>query len=103
MLMSTDVVLLSPWCDHRSDANCGVKHGATESPVLFSKLLDDLLTSIKQEKQGMVLDQMSVDGACFMDDILSWKCPIEDLHAMMKALIPALAYYGLRVQPGKRK
>ena len=39
MLMSREVVLSLPWGDHAIDANTGVKQGATESPLLFAKLL----------------------------------------------------------------
>ena len=39
LLMSRDMMIAMPWCDYNIDANVGVKQGATESPILFAKLL----------------------------------------------------------------
>ena len=65
MLMSREVVLSLPWGDHAIDANVGVKQGATESPLLFAKLLDDVLSDIQQDHIGPVREEIPVDGACF--------------------------------------
>ena len=61
MLMSREVVLSLPWGDHAINANTGVKQGATESALLFAKLLDDILGSISQEHVGPVLEEIPVD------------------------------------------
>ena len=101
MLMSREVVLSLPWGEHAIDANVGVKQGATESPLLFARLLDDILSEIRQESMGPVLEEIPVDGACFMDDVLAWKSSITSLQALMDKLLPKLAAFGLRIQPTK--
>ena len=101
MLMSREVVLSLPWGDHAIDANVGVKQGATESPLLFARLLDDILSEIKHESVGAVLEEIPVDGACFMDDVVTWKSSIGTLQALMDKLLPKLASFGLRIQPAK--
>ena len=95
MLMSSDMVVALFWNDHPVDANIGVKQGA---PVLFARLLDDLLSDICMEQEGI-----PVDGACYMDDILGWKSSIEGMQKFVDVLVPKLAAFGLRVQPAKCK
>ena len=101
MLMSKEVVLSLPWGDHAIDANVGVKQGATESPLLFAKLLDYILSDIQQQSVGAVLEEIPVDGACFMDDVLAWKSSITSLQTLMNQLLPHLAFFGLHIQPAK--
>ena len=101
MLMSSEVVLALPWLDYEIDANIGVKQGATESPILFAKLLDCLLQEIKHEGNMPVLESLPVDGNCYMDDILTWKASIRGLQGFLDVLLPLLSYYGLQVQPTK--
>ena len=101
MLMSREVVLALPWLDYQIDANIGVKQGATESPALFAKLLDTLLHEIQHEHVSPVLEALPVDGNCYMDDVLAWKASISGLQSLLDALLPALSYYGLEVQPLK--
>ena len=101
LLMSRDMMIAMPWCDYHIDANVGVKQGATESPILFAKLLDDILSDIRHETQGAVLGDVPVDGACFMDDVLTWKASLATLQTFVDMLVPRLAVYGLEVQPAK--
>ena len=101
MLMSREVVLSLPWGEYAIDANTGVKQGATESPLLFARLLDDILSEIQHEHVGPVLEDIPSDGACFMDDVLTWKSSIASLQSFMNKLIPSLAGYGLHIQPTK--
>ena len=42
LLASTDLVLQLPWELRAIVSNVGVKQGATESPLFFARLLDDL-------------------------------------------------------------
>ena len=99
--MSREVVLSLPWGEHTIDANIGVKQGATESPLLFAKLLDDVLSDIEHVQVGPVLEEVPADGACFMDDVIAWKSSISALQAFMDKLLPSLAKYGLHIQPAK--
>ena len=101
MLMSREVVLALPWGEHAIDANIGVKQGATESPLLFAKLLDDILSDIRQKHVGPVLEDIPTDGACFMDDVITWKASVATLQSFMNKLLPSLAMYGLHIQPAK--
>ena len=73
MLASTEVVLALPWEDVLLHANTGVKQGSTESPVVFGRLIDDILGSINRAGEGEILPQMGSDGCAFMDDVITWK------------------------------
>ena len=101
MLMSRDMMIAMPWCDYAIDAIVGVKQGATESPILFAKLLDDILGGIHHETNGAVLQDMPADGACYMDDVLTWKSSLKTLQSFVDLLVPRLAAFGLEVQPTK--
>ena len=101
MLMSREVVLSLPWGNHNLDANIGVKQGATESPLLFAKLLDNILSEIEHVQVGPVLEDIPADGICFMDDVVAWKSSISALQMFMNRLLPILAKYGLHIQPAK--
>ena len=101
LLMSREMMITLPWCDYTIDENVGVKQGATESPILFAKLLDDILNGIRHEGHGAALQDMNVDGACFMDDVLTWKASLSSLQDFVDMLVPRLAEYGLEVQPTK--
>ena len=102
MLASTEVVLALPWEDTLLHANTGVKQGSTESPAIFSRLVDDVLSSIDRAHEGQVLPQMGNDG-CAMDDIITWKSTVGALQAFVDELLPKLAEFGLHVQPTKSK
>ena len=101
MLMSGDIVLVLPWSDHEMKANIGVKQGAAESPILFAKLLDDLLSEVGLEADSAILSEIPDDGACYMDDVLGWKSSILGLQRLLDALLLKLAEFGLHVQPAK--
>ena len=101
MLMSGEVILALPWLDYQVEANIGVKQGATESPILFAKLLDSVLCEIQHELVSPVLEALPTDGNCYMDDILTWKSSVGGLQLLLDALLPALSHYGLEVQPMK--
>ena len=73
MLASSDLILSLPWHDVQLYASSGVKQGATESPALFSRLIDEILCSIALQKEGQIVEGMECDGAAFMDDIITWK------------------------------
>ena len=103
MLASAEVVLSLPWHDVQLQANSGVKQGATESPALFSRLIDEVLCSIPLQHEGQIAQDMNCDGAAFMDDIITWKSDIVSMQRFVDRLVPLLAAYGLRVQPSKSK
>ena len=103
LLASTDLVLHLPWEQHLINSNVGVKQGATESPLLFARLLDDLMSNVGLEGDETVLSDLLQDSAIFMDDVLSWKRSIQGLQTFVDKLLPMLAYYGLVVQPAKCK
>ena len=95
------MTLCLPWENHPSASNVGVKQGATESPLLFAKLVEDILTSIDEQGKGDIVEGMECDGGAFMDDIPTWKNSMAALRDMVDKLLPALARYGLKVQPFK--
>ena len=103
MLASTEVVLALPWEDVLLRANTGVKQGSTESPAIFSRLIDDILSSVARDAEGEILPEMGNDGCAFMDDVITWKRTITSMQAFVNELLPKLAEFGLRVQPSKSK
>ena len=103
MLASTEVVLALPWEDVWIHANTGVKQGSTESPAIFGRLIDDVLSSIDRCLEGEVIPQMGCDGCAFMDDVITWKRTIDSMQNFVNELLPKLAEFGLDVQPSKSK
>ena len=103
MLASTELLLHLPWEDYAIEANVGVKQGATESPLLFARLLDDIMTSVGLASDAPTLPDLCHDSAVFMDDVLVWKLTLEGLQRFVDKLLPLLLYYGLAVQPEKCK
>ena len=103
MLASTEVVLALPWEDVLLHANTGVKQGSTESPVVFGRLIDDILGSINRAGDGEILPQMGNDGCAFMDDVITWKRTITSMQSFVNELLPKLAEFGLHVQSSKSK
>ena len=103
LLASTDLILHLPWEQHSIISNVGVKQGATESPVLFARLLDDLMNRVALADDDKVLDDLPHDSAVFMDDVLAWKHSINGLQRYVDRLLPLFADFGLVVQPAKCK
>ena len=103
LLASTDLVLDLPWNQATIESNVGVKQGATESPLLFARLLDDLMSEVQLANDEKVLHDLPHDSAVFMDDVLTWKRSVEGLQRYVNKLLPLLADFGLFVQPDKCK
>ena len=103
LLASTDLVLHLPWEQHGIISNIGVKQGATESPVLFARLLDDLMGRVGLAVDDQVLNDLPHDSTVYMDDVLAWKHSIQGLQRFVDKLLPILAEFGLVVQPTKCK
>ena len=103
LLASTEVILALPWEDVPLHANTGVKQGSTESPVIFSRLIDEILSSIVREREGEVIPGLGNDGCAFMDDVITWKRTITSMQDFVNELLPKLAEFGLYVQPTKSK
>ena len=103
LLASSDLVLHLPWEQHGINSNIGVKQGATESPLLFARLLDDVMCDVGLEDDEKILPDLPRDSAVYMDDVLAWKCSIKGLQAFVDKLLPKLSYFGLAVQPAKSK
>ena len=103
LLASTELLLHLPWEDHAIHANVGVKQGATESPLLFARLLDDLMMTVGLASDDAVLPDMCHDSAVFMDDVLTWKQSLKGLQQFVDKLLPLLLHFGLVVQPEKCK
>ena len=87
------------WCgEFFHHFQCRVKQGATESPLLFTKLVDEILTVIEEPGRGDVVEGMDCDGGAFMDDSVTRKCSMRELQALVDKLPPEVERYGLRVQ-----
>ena len=92
-----------PWEQHRVVSNVGVQQGATESPLLLARLLDDMMGRVCLADDDKVLADLPHDSTVFMDDVLSWKRSVKGMQRFVGKLLPMLAYFGLVVQPAKCK
>ena len=101
MLAAADLVLALPWGCYDIHSNTGVKQGATESPLLFGRLIDEILSEIPFIPQNAVFQDVMSDGVCFMDDIVAWMTSVPALQQFLNALLPRLEAFGLFVQPLK--
>ena len=101
MLAAADLVLALPWGCFNVHSNTGVKQGATESPLLFGRLIDEVLNEIPFVPQNAVFPDLQSDGGCFMDDIIAWLNSVPALQQFLNALLPRLEAFGLFVQPLK--
>ena len=103
MLAASDLILALPWGCHQIQSNTGVKQGATESPLLFGKLVDEILNAIPIDPESLVFRDLEEDGGCFMDDIIGWMKSLQALQKFLSALLPKMREFGLFVQPPKCK
>ena len=101
MLAAADLVLALPWGCYDIHSNTGVKQGATESPLLFGRLVDEILGEIPFDARSAVFPDLASDGVCFMDDIIAWMKSVPALQQFLNALLPKLKAFGLFVQPLK--
>ena len=95
LLAAADLVLALPWGCFDIHSNTGVKQGATESPLLFGRLIDEILSEIPFDPRHAVFPDLQSDGGCFMDDILAWVNSVPALQQFLNALLPRLAAFGL--------
>ena len=103
LLAAADLALALPWGCHDIHSNTGVKQGATESPLLFGRLIDEILGDIPCMPGSLVFPDLEEDGGCFMDDIVGWHRSLETLQLFLNALLPRLREFGLFIQPPKCK
>ena len=101
MLAAADLMLALPWGCYDIHSNTGVKQGATESPLLFGRLMDEILSEIPLPPHHAVFPDLVSDGGCFMDDVIAWRNTVPALQCFLNALLPKLEVYGLFVQPLK--
>ena len=101
MLAASDLVLALPWGSFNIHSNTGVKQGATESPLLFGRLVNEILNDIPFTAHHAVFRDLQSDGGCFMDDIVAWVSSLPALQQFLNALLPRLGALGLFVQPLK--
>ena len=101
LLAAADLVLALPWGCYDIHSNTGVNQGATESPSVFGRLIDEILSEIPLAPQHAVFPDLPSDGGCYMDDVLAWFNSIPALQHFLNALLPKLAAFGLFVQPLK--
>ena len=101
LLESSQVTLRLPWGEVGIDSNSGVKQGAVESPILFAKLMDDILSGTQMYDEGYILQGIDSTGCCFMDDVVTWRASIQSLQQCVNHLLPVLKQFGLEINPGK--
>ena len=103
MLAAADLIPALPWGCRQIHSNTGVTQGATESPLLFGKLVDEILNAIPIDPDSLVFGDLEEGGGCFMDDIIGWMKSLHALQKFLNALLPKLREFGLFVQPPKCK
>ena len=100
LLKTSSLVIALPWGEVNLSTTTGVKQGSTESPILFSKLVDVLLERLPAQ-QGPLFADLAVQGTAFMDDTILWQSSLEAMQIQLNALVALLAEYGLFLQPKK--
>ena len=102
MLSTNDLQVILPWGDQVDiSSGVGVKQGSTESPSLFSRLMDDILVEVRRLQGGTLFDDLHDSTAAFMGDVLGWFPDAAALDTFFRALLPRLAAFGLKLQPAK--
>ena len=90
-----------PWDTFELCCNRGVKQGATESPGLFSRLLDAILCETASKVRTKLFADLDSEAAGFMDDIVAWQGSIQAMQVYATTLQAGLAEAGLELQPDK--
>ena len=94
--------MILPWGDQVDIySGVGVKQGSTESPGLFSRLMDDILVDVSSMQGDTLFDDLGDSTAAFMDDVLGWFPNAAALDLFFRALLPRLRAFGLTLQPSK--
>ena len=102
MLATNHLQVILPWSDQVDiSSGVGVKQGSTESPSLFSRLMDDILVEVRGLQGDTLFDDLGDSTAAFMDDVLGWFPDAAALNIFFRALLPRLGAFGLTLQPTK--
>ena len=60
-----------PWATTTVTTTQGVRQGSPESPILFSKTVEEVLFET-EGSEGLVFDDLDTHSGSFMDDIVLW-------------------------------
>ena len=90
-----------PWDAFELACNVGVRQGSTESPGLFSKLVDVILQEVARPQVENPFPDLPAGESAFMDDLLCWRRNMEHMQAYVGVLLDHLAKAGLVLQPRK--
>ena len=72
--------IVLPWTSATVTTTQGVTQGLPESPILFSKIVEEVLHA-NGNSEGCVFDDLSTYSGCFMDDIILWKRDLPTLQS----------------------
>ena len=77
----------------------GVKQGSVESPTMFAWLMDLILVVAKNRRadNSQWMEGLSVDGAAFMDDVISWAAATSTPQSRVEELQALLGQWGLSI------
>ena len=89
-----------PWTSVTITTTQGVRQGSPESPILFSKIVEEVLFAT-EGTEGLVFDEPETHLGCFMDDIVLWRKDLPTLQGTLNSILPGLRDFGLGIQPKK--
>ena len=101
LLQTNTMCFVLPWQSFELRCCRGVRQGSTESPGLFSKLLDCILCETAAKVRTRLYDDLTDEAVGFMDDIIAWQRTVPQMQAYANTLIGELAAAGLHLQPAK--
>ena len=94
-LLSTNRMAFQlPWEAFELSCNVGVRQGSTESPGIFSKLLDTILQEVAQPQQDNPFPDLPVGESAFMDGVLCWRRSMSIMQGHANLLTSSLAKAG---------
>ena len=101
LLQTNAMSFVLPWQSFQLLCCRGVRQGSTESPGLFSKLLDCVLCETAAKVNTRLFEDLSDEAASFMDDILAWQGTVPQMQVYADHLVRGLAAEGMQLQPEK--
>ena len=85
--------IVLPWTFATITTTRGVRQGSPETPILFSKIVEEVLHA-NGSCEGCVFEELPTHSGCFMDDIILWKRDLPTLQRALNSILPGLREFG---------
>ena len=101
LLQTNTMSFALPWQCFQLRCCRGVRQGSTESPGLFSKLLDCVPCETAAKVPARLFPDSPDEAVGFMDDILAWQGTVPQMQVYANHLVKGLGAEGMQLQPAK--